>query len=225
MNQNKIIFIFIYQYNFVFLKVFLQIVIVIIYIIYNYYYSFFIAKNFLKTNRIRYYFIKNTFNKFINQLPYYNHSHKYSNKIFWCWFQGKEDIPKLYQTCLNSIKNNIKGYEIIIISEDNMNLYVHFPSYIIKKFKNNIISKTHLSDLLRLELLIKYGGTWIDASVLITKYNETFFNKDLFFFQDFYNKNIVGSSWFISSEKDSPILKTTLDLLYEYWRKNNILFF
>ncbi len=64
-------------------------------------------------------------------------------------------------------------------------------------------------------LLIKYGGTWIDASVFMTKYEERFFRKDLFFF------NL--SSWFITSEKGSPVLKTTRDLLYEYWRRENYL--
>jgi len=64
-------------------------------------------------------------------------------------------------------------------------------------------------------IIFKYGGTWIDASVLKTKYEEIFFKKDLFFF------NL--SSWFITSEKDSPVLKTTRDLLYEYWRKENYL--
>jgi len=29
---------------------------------------------------------------------------------------------------------------------------------------------------------VKYGGTWIDASVLMTKYEERFFRNDLFFF-------------------------------------------
>jgi hypothetical protein len=83
------------------------------------------------------------------------------------------------------------------------------------------MSKTHFSDLLRLELLIKYGGTWIDATVLMTKYNEKFFRKDLFLFQSIGKKNKAFSSWFLTSEKDSPILKVALDLLYEYWRINN----
>ena len=47
-----------------------------------------------------------------------------------------------------------------------------------EKHKNNIIDNTHFSDLLRLELLIKYGGTWIDASVLITKYDKSFFKRN-----------------------------------------------
>ena len=43
----------------------------------------------------------------------------------------------------------------------------------------------------------------------------------MFFFQVSHSKLISGSSWFLSAEKDSPILKTTRDLLYEFWRKNN----
>jgi len=37
------------------------------------------------------------------------------------------------------------------------------------------------------------------------------------------NTKHVGSNWFITSEKESPVLKTTRDLLYEYWRKENSL--
>ena len=47
----------------------------------------------------------------------------------------------------------------IIINETNFNEYIKMPYYIINKYKNNTFSKTHFSDLLRLELLIKYGGT------------------------------------------------------------------
>ena len=32
-----------------------------------------------------------------------------------------------------------------------------------------------------------------------------------------------GSSWFLTSEKASPVLKSTRDLIYEYWRKENYL--
>ena len=97
-----------------------------------------------------------------------------------------------------------------------MNQYITFPSFIF----NKNISRTHFSDLLRLELLIKYGGTWIDASVLITEYDDSFFYKDLFFFKSSEEYWLYGSNWFITAEKGSPILKTTLDLLYEFWKHN-----
>lgn len=152
---------------------------------------------------------------FQNSIPIYNHTHIYSDNIYWCWLQGLDNAPKLYKATLNSVKKNCANHKILIINETNIDYYVKLPSYITEKFNKGIFSKTHFSDLLRLELLIKYGGTWIDSSVLITKYDEKFFKKDLFFFN--------FSSWFITAEKDSPVLKTTRDLLYEYWRKEDYL--
>lgn len=164
------------------------------------------------------------YNHFIQEEPIYNHTHQKTKKIFWCWFQGEEKAPEISKACLNSIMKYCKNHEIIIINEKNIIKYAHFPPFILNKFKNKMFSKTHFSDLLRLELLIKYGGTWIDSTVLITDYDNNFFNKDLFFFQMSHSKLFAGSSWFLSAEKESPILKTTRDLLYEFWRKNSHLF-
>jgi hypothetical protein len=164
--------------------------------------------------------IKN-YKEFIMELPNYNHTHMRSKKIFWCWLQGERNAPNISKACLNSVFRNCKSHEIILINLNNMNKYVHFPSFILQKLKKKCISMAHFSDLLRLELLIKYGGTWIDSTVLITKYNDIFFNNDLFFFQATRHIYHVGSNWFITAEKESPILRTTRDLLYEFWSKND----
>ena len=164
--------------------------------------------HYMKTDKIRF-----------NDLPTYQHTHQTNKTIFWCWFQGIKKAPKLYLSNLNSVIMNCKDFNIIIINETNMFKYIKFPSYIIEKYKKKYMTPTHFSDLLRLELLIKYGGTWVDASVLITKYTKEYFNKDLFFFQ-MKRYGCAGSSWFITSEKGNPILRTTRDLLYEYWRVN-----
>ena len=155
----------------------------------------------------------NYYKQYGNNIEKYQHTHIYSDNIYWCWFQGINNAPKLYQATFNSVSINCNKHNIIVINKTNINQYVKFPSYILEKYEQKLFTDTHFSDLLRLELLIKYGGTWIDASVLITKYEKIFFKRDLFFF------NL--SSWFITSEKESPVLKTTRDLLYEYWRKEN----
>ena len=178
--------------------------------------------NKIKKKKLKYlYFLKLKYKKYIEELPYYNHTHIISNKIFWCWLQGQKNITIISKACLNSIFRFCKSHVIILINENNINKYVHFPPFILKKYNKKYISKAHFSDLLRLELLIKYGGTWIDSTVLITKYNDIFFNKDLFFFQSSKPIFYAGSNWFITSEKESPILKTTRDQLYEYWSKND----
>lgn len=187
-------------------------------------YQFYNNRSFYKVDRKRYSYLKKKYYNYIQELPIYNHTFIHMNNIFWTWLQGEENAPQLYKACLNSLKRNIKNHKIILINNENINKFVKFPSYILKKYKDNKITKTHFSDLLRLELLIKYSGTWIDSSVLLTKYEEVFFNNNLFFFQSFNNKNVAGSNWFLTSEKNSPILKSTRDLLYEYYRTHDILY-
>lgn len=165
--------------------------------------------------------IKKKYQNFFNEISLYNHTHKNSKYIFWCWLQNKENAPILYKSTLNSLYRNAKNHTIIIINNTNIKNFIKIPTYILEKYKKKYISNAHFSDILRLELLIKFGGTWIDSSVLLTKYNYKIFKQDLFFFRNPFNNSIIGSNWFISSEKSSPVLKTTRDLIYEHWRINN----
>lgn len=158
-----------------------------------------------------------------------NHSidknRRLSNKVWWCWLQGEENAPDICKANLNSLRKNLKDRDIIVITEDNYKEYIKLPGYITKKYENGLITRTHFSDILRLQLLVTHGGTWVDSSVLCTGYNKEFFDKPLFVFQNFLkeDKSIVLSNWFITSESNNPILSLTRDLVFEYWRKNNIL--
>ena len=170
-----------------------------------------------------YLILQKSFQPFMNELPKYGHTHIYSNKIFALWLQGEENIPKLTRVCLISVKFHCKNHEMIIITEKNLDKYIHIPNYILEKYKKGIITKPHFSDIIRIELLIKYGGTWVDASILMTDYEEKYFFKDLFFFSVLTDNYTAGSSWFLTSEKGSPILRGTRDMMYEYWRYSNSL--
>ncbi len=177
----------------------------------------------LKKNWIIFTYLKNKYTKYLNKLPKYESTNKFSNKIWWCWLQGEENAPSLNKACLSSLRKNLPDREIIVITNDNYKNYVDFPEHIIKKYNNGIISRTHFSDLLRTSLLVKHGGTWIDSSVLCTEYYKDFFDKNLFVFSNWNraNETMVLSSWFITSEVQNPILKTTQDLLFKYWEDHN----
>lgn len=149
-------------------------------------------------------------------------------KIIWlCWFQGYDAAPDIVKACINSVKKYMKNYKIILITEDNFKQYVTFPDYILEKYEKGIFTKTHFSDLLRLELLINYGGIWIDSTVLLTEPIPEFIqNANLFIFdfnrQRMVNPNII-CSWFIVCDKKNKILILTQKLLYDYWKTNNSL--
>ncbi|OUP81437.1 UNVERIFIED_ORG: hypothetical protein B5F06_14970 [Lacrimispora saccharolytica] len=74
----------------------------------------------------------------------------------------------MIKCCLNSVKENRNGFFVKLIDESNLDSYVTLPDYIVGKWKQGIILDALFSDLIRLELLIKYGGLWLDSTVLMT---------------------------------------------------------
>jgi len=150
-----------------------------------------------------------------------------SNKVWVCWLQGMEQAPEIVQRCYESLQKNLPDREIILLTEENYRDYVTFPPYIQEKIKKGIISRTHMSDLLRLELLIRYGGTWIDSTVYCSGWQipKYMLDSDLFMFQDL-KPGLDGhatriSSWFITACTNHPILLLTRQLVYEYWKTKN----
>lgn len=152
-----------------------------------------------------------------------NLDHKKSEIIWWCWFQGLESAPPIVKACYRSLQQHIKNKEIRVIDETNRKEYVQFPDYIERRWKKRQITPEKFANLIRLELLIKYGGTWIDATVLCSgdHYPPEYLNADLFFFQYMRkdtNRFSGISSWFISSYSNNPVLMTLRDMHYAYWK-------
>lgn len=148
---------------------------------------------------------------------------KQSNYVFSCWLQGEENAPDIVKKCFSSMRKNLKGKKIVIITNENLSEYADLPEYIISKWKNGIITNTHFSDILRANLLAKYGGLWIDATALVTGDLSKFEKGDLFVFSNEHRHEdvFVAESWFIYAKANQPIIVNTLNLLYEYWKKNN----
>lgn len=151
-------------------------------------------------------------------------SSKETNKTVWvCWFQGYDNAPQIVKTCINSMYKWLNDYEIILIDEKNLFNYVDLPKYVIEKWNKGIISNTLFSDFIRLDILNKYGGIWVDATVLFTgplpKY---IVDSDFFMYRcNVYDVAKFGESWFIKSESHNRILKLTLQLMNKYWKKEN----
>ena len=111
-------------------------------------------------------------------------------KIWYCWFQGEENLIPLARVCYESLKKNAGSYKICFIDENNFSDYVTIPEYVTEKFKGGGITRTHFSDIIRVNLLEKYGGLWLDATVLVTKPLENYkrFLKMDYFTQRFYKE-------------------------------------
>ena len=158
-----------------------------------------------------------------------NDDMKASNKVWVFWFQGYEEAPVLIKKCINSIKDKFKHKEVIVLSKNNYKEYITFPDYIEKKFSEGVIPYAHFSDLIRIELLAKYGGTWCDATLYVTEKLPSYMtDSELFVFKsiglDRTDKELtVASNWYMSAHSNNKIILTTRDLLFEYWKKEKFL--
>lgn len=150
-----------------------------------------------------------------------------ARKVWIFWWQGMANAPQLVQQCYASVGRQMAGWEVMLITRDNYRDYVDLPSFITDKLTSGAITLTHFSDILRVELLIRHGGLWLDATVLCTdgKLPPAILNSDLFVFQTqkpgSNGHTICMSSWCIWARQNSVILRTTRRLLYAYWQKNN----
>ena len=158
-------------------------------------------------------------------------------RIYYCWLQGEENLPPIVRCCYNSLKQNAGRYKIVFIDEKNFSNYVDIAPHIIEKFRAGKISRTHFSDVLRVNLLERYGGFWLDATILVTEPLENhkdFWQAD-YFTQKFlhavdypnpYNKMlnwcVSYGRWTVgiqgSSILHNPLFAFERDFYNEYWR-------
>lgn len=161
--------------------------------------------------------------------------------LWWCWIQGEEKAPALAKVCLESLRRSFPEYEVVVISQENMHEWVQFPPHILEKYQQGIIPHVAMTDLLRLELLIRYGGIWIDSTVLCTLPEsedaidlrglhapsvKEMLEAELFLFQyatpgNAWNGSV--SNWFIASHPGNPLLADVLSKLYAYWKDHDCL--
>ena len=168
-----------------------------------------------------------------------------SNYIWQMWYQGEENAPLIVKKCLESVKKYNPDKEIIVINEKSIDKYIEVPFFVREKYKKGIISKAHFSDYIRTCLLVKYGGIWIDSTVLLTdKIPDEILNQNFFVFKNplWYNLKTVptenlfslfllvdknsglyGSNWFILSKPNNIILQLQKRLLEQYWYTENSL--
>ena len=83
-------------------------------------------------------------------------------RLIWCyWDQGISSAPYLVKKCINTWRINNPDWEFTLIERSSINQFIELkiPSQIF-----NSLSLQKQSVLIRLLLLEKYGGVWVDAT-------------------------------------------------------------
>jgi hypothetical protein len=135
--------------------------------------------------------------------------------IWQYWNAGLAGCPPIIRECMASVRRHTMGREILVLTDENLHDFVTLPPHALAKREQ--IGATHFSELLRVSLLAQHGGTWIDASVLLTGRIDDLTSTLPFFAFRRANDPYMVSSWFIHAAAGHPLACAMRDLLTAYW--------
>lgn len=164
--------------------------------------------------------------KYENEPIYPKDSFEEDDKpTIWIYWNDISHIPPMVKSCMTLIRKNSNGCRVVVVSEDKVSDYLDLDSIVWEKYKEGKISRTHFSDIVRIALLAKYGGVWMDCTLLLTQPLPSIVTE-----ADFYtNKldikddvNVCAGRWstfFIACHKNNLMMKAALDVFVEYWKR------
>lgn len=96
--------------------------------------------------------------------------------IWVCWWSGEESAPELVKQCIRSVRTNAGEHPVHFITSETVSDFLELPRSIFEKAENGKLGTAHLTDYIRVSLLARYGGLWLDATIFCTQpVSETFF--------------------------------------------------
>lgn len=155
---------------------------------------------------------------------------KMEKNIFFFWWDGQKKMPEVPLICLKAIRAFYPDYNLIFIDKFNINNFVPENDIVFKRLMEKEITIQNFSDYLRMTAIYKFGGVWMDSTLLslsrfpleqIISENDDFgsiftdTNREWLKFSDgtFYRWN----SYFVCGKKGSIVAKTFLQIFQNYY--------
>jgi hypothetical protein len=126
-------------------------------------------------------------------------------KVIWTYWDDPK-IPPLVQKCQENWKRYAPEYQIHLLNKDTLKNWSNPPEHFYK------LDKHRQSDWLRLDLLNRHGGIWMDASIILTEpiSNWVPTSGAFMFHQDGMTSNKkspVFESWFMAFSPGHPFVR------------------
>ncbi|MCP2266097.1 capsular polysaccharide synthesis protein [Promicromonospora thailandica] len=143
-----------------------------------------------------------------------------SETVWVYWAQGFEQAPDVVRMCRASMSRHLTR-PVVELTDENVGTYVTLPDDI----DTMVTDRTARSDLLRLELLARYGGTWFDATCYLrgdAGAEMADHARPSGFFAPAKERTTIGT-WNITARPRHHLVTMTLEALYAYWRRDGAL--
>ena len=139
-------------------------------------------------------------------------------KHIWTYW-NTDDIPLFIKDCIATWKYHNPSWNVTILT--NSTLKQHLTTDILNY--KHADSPARISDFIRLQILEKYGGVWMDSSMICSSSLDTILNHDASFIGYYISgfttdpKYPIIESWFLAAPPKSPLIR---DWNKEFLRMN-----
>lgn len=147
--------------------------------------------------------------------------------IWVCWWQGIDAAPDLVKRCVRSIRDNAGTHPVHLLDKNNYTEFLEVPEYILKKVTDGQMNLAHFADYIRVSLLAKYGGLWLDSTIFVSKpvpdsifYQEIFTPKSQPVLNPLYIPNGRWATFCIGGRKNAVLFDFLSAAYEEYWLNN-----
>ena len=161
-------------------------------------------------------------NKIRNKIK--NKSQKIPKIIYLYWNDWKT-CPEIVYINIQIIKKNNPDYLLILVDNTNVNKLIDLSNLNLND--KNLFTPPRFSDYVRIALIEKYGGVYVDASLIIWKKLNLIIGKNdkCIFFENKYNRNknnLALESWFIAAEPNNEFIKEIKNELFSINNYKNL---
>lgn len=139
--------------------------------------------------------------------------------IWMLWWDG--ELPDILKLCYRSRIKHAGNHPIIMLTKENVHEYISFPDCVWQQFQDGTLRIQHLADMIRVQLLRKYGGLWLDASIYCNEdIPESLFEMPLFSIKGDPNPRFVSNNQWttfaIGGYKNNVLCSFLDDFFQEY---------
>lgn len=161
-------------------------------------------------------------------------------RLWVLWFQGYERASEGVRRCIDSWRDKNPGWEVTLVTNENVRQWV--SAELIDHPRLGSLPDAARSDLIRLDLLSRFGGVWADASCWCSMPLDSWIDGCVepagFFAFSWLDrpapfptlrKTTVGgftansliSSWFLAATRGHLLVERHYGELRDYWAENS----
>lgn len=188
-------------------------------------------KRYQKSHAVSYRYLKKKYGAFLaERQSRYSQGEQEQNFPIWImWWQGEEKAPEIVKTCIQSIRKHANGHPVHIIHSENYQDFIQLEPVIMDQVRSGVISLTHFSDIIRMNLLAEHGGFWVDSTIFCTReISGEAFDRPIFTIRNpgASKRNISRCEWTgfaMYGWKGGKLFCLMRDFFNRYWQEHDCL--